>query len=142
MMSTLYVSTNFTFCNAGQCVCDVKQEIKVSGAPSRFEVYFSYLPRTPILLTIYSIHKLGDCKQFLYMNTHSRVTHFLLEPKLNVYGSFFTLYSMKERLFLEAERLGLNTVVMGSEGFGASKRSAKGMVRSVSDYCVHHCVFM
>ncbi|KAG4968731.1 hypothetical protein JHK82_034438 [Glycine max] len=29
---------------------------------------------------------------------------------------------------------------MGSRGFGASKRAAKGRLGSVSDYCVHHCV--
>ncbi|XP_057512638.1 universal stress protein PHOS32-like [Actinidia eriantha] len=49
-------------------------------------------------------------------------------------------HDMKERLCLEVERLGLSAVIMGSRGFGASKRSAKGRLGSVSDYCVHHCV--
>ncbi|MCD7453312.1 Universal stress protein phos32 [Datura stramonium] len=50
-------------------------------------------------------------------------------------------HDMKERLCLEVERLGLSAVIMGSRGFGASKRSSKGgMLGSVSDYCVHHCV--
>ncbi|KAJ6292439.1 hypothetical protein OIU78_024585 [Salix suchowensis] len=49
-------------------------------------------------------------------------------------------HDMKERLCLEVERLGLSTVVMGSRGFGASRRSSKGRLGSVSDYCVHHCV--
>ncbi|KAI3986570.1 hypothetical protein MKX01_014108 [Papaver californicum] len=49
-------------------------------------------------------------------------------------------HDMKERLCLEVERLGLSTVIMGSRGFGASKRSSKGRLGSVSDYCVHHCV--
>lgn len=50
---------------------------------------------------------------------------------------------MKERLCLEVERLGLSAMVMGSKGFGASRssrRTTKGRVGSVSDYCVHHCV--
>uniref|UniRef100_M1C1H1 UspA domain-containing protein n=1 Tax=Solanum tuberosum TaxID=4113 RepID=M1C1H1_SOLTU len=50
-------------------------------------------------------------------------------------------HDMKERLCLEVERLGLSAVIMGSRGFGASRRSPKGgMLGSVSDYCVHHCV--
>lgn len=49
-------------------------------------------------------------------------------------------HDMKERLCLEVERLGLSAVIMGSRGFGASKRAAKGRLGSVSDYCVHHCV--
>ncbi|XP_057508051.1 universal stress protein PHOS32-like [Actinidia eriantha] len=49
-------------------------------------------------------------------------------------------YDMKERLCLEVERLGLSAVIMGSRGFGASKRSGKGRLGSVSDYCVHHCI--
>ncbi|KAA8526453.1 hypothetical protein F0562_008344 [Nyssa sinensis] len=47
---------------------------------------------------------------------------------------------MKERLCLEVERLGLSAVIMGSRGFGASRRTSKGRLGSVSDYCVHHCV--
>ncbi|XP_023531670.1 universal stress protein PHOS32-like [Cucurbita pepo subsp. pepo] len=49
-------------------------------------------------------------------------------------------HDMKERLCLEVERLGLSAVIMGSRGFGASKRITKGRLGSVSDYCVHHCV--
>ncbi|KAI7738176.1 hypothetical protein M8C21_007559 [Ambrosia artemisiifolia] len=51
-------------------------------------------------------------------------------------------HDMKERLCLEVERLGLSAVIMGSRGFGASRRrSVKGQrLGSVSDYCVHHCV--
>ena len=49
-------------------------------------------------------------------------------------------HDMKERLCLEVERLGLSAVIMGSRGFGASKRATKGRLGSVSDYCVHHCV--
>jgi nucleotide-binding universal stress UspA family protein len=50
-------------------------------------------------------------------------------------------HDMKERLCLEVERLGLSAMVMGSRGFGASKRTAKGgRLGTVSDYCVHHCV--
>ncbi|KAL6573912.1 hypothetical protein OROHE_001454 [Orobanche hederae] len=49
-------------------------------------------------------------------------------------------HDMKERLCLEVERLGLSAVIMGSRGFGASRRSSKGRLGSVSDYCVHHCV--
>lgn len=49
-------------------------------------------------------------------------------------------HDMKERLCLEVERLGLSAVIMGSRGFGASKRVSKGRLGSVSDYCVHHCV--
>jgi nucleotide-binding universal stress UspA family protein len=49
-------------------------------------------------------------------------------------------HDMKERLCLEAERLGLSALIMGSRGFGASRRAGKGRLGSVSDYCVHHCV--
>ncbi|CAA3015477.1 universal stress PHOS32-like [Olea europaea subsp. europaea] len=49
-------------------------------------------------------------------------------------------HDMKERLCLEVERLGLSAVIMGSRGFGASRRSTKGRLGSVSDYCVQHCV--
>lgn len=49
-------------------------------------------------------------------------------------------HDMKERLCLEVERLGLSAVIMGSRGFGASRRNAKGRLGSVSDYCVHHCI--
>ncbi|KAI4334048.1 hypothetical protein L6164_018786 [Bauhinia variegata] len=49
-------------------------------------------------------------------------------------------HDLKERLCLEVERLGLSAMIMGSRGFGASKRPAKGRLGSVSDYCVHHCV--
>lgn len=49
-------------------------------------------------------------------------------------------HDMKERLCLEVERLGFNAVIMGSRGFGASKRASNGRLGSVSDYCVRHCV--
>ncbi|KAJ8754632.1 hypothetical protein K2173_010723 [Erythroxylum novogranatense] len=49
-------------------------------------------------------------------------------------------HDMKERLCLEVERLGLSAVIMGSRGFGATKRGNDGRLGSVSDYCVHHCV--
>nr|KYP58769.1 hypothetical protein KK1_014191 [Cajanus cajan] len=49
-------------------------------------------------------------------------------------------HDMKERLCLEVERLALSAVIMGSRGFGASKRASKARLGSVSDYCVHHCV--
>ncbi|CAN4092085.1 unnamed protein product [Withania somnifera] len=49
-------------------------------------------------------------------------------------------HDMKERLCLEIERLGLSAVIMGSRGFGASRRNTEGRLGSVSDYCVRHCV--
>ncbi|KAL6975743.1 hypothetical protein U1Q18_024536 [Sarracenia purpurea var. burkii] len=49
-------------------------------------------------------------------------------------------HDMKERLCLEVERLGLSAVIMGSRGFGASRRTSKARLGSVSDYCVHHCI--
>lgn len=49
-------------------------------------------------------------------------------------------HDLKERLCLEVERLGLSAVIMGSRGFGASKRKSKGRLGSMSDYCVRHCV--
>nr|CAD1819210.1 unnamed protein product [Ananas comosus var. bracteatus] len=49
-------------------------------------------------------------------------------------------HDMKERLCLEVERLGLSAVIMGSRGFGASRKASKARLGSVSDYCVHHCV--
>ncbi|XP_047317872.1 universal stress protein PHOS34-like isoform X2 [Impatiens glandulifera] len=49
-------------------------------------------------------------------------------------------HDMRERLCLEVERLGLSAVIMGSRGFGATKRGSDGRLGSVSDYCVRHCV--
>nr|CAD1829296.1 unnamed protein product [Ananas comosus var. bracteatus] len=49
-------------------------------------------------------------------------------------------HDMKERLCLEVERLGVGAAIMGSRGFGASRRASKARLGSVSDYCVHHCV--
>ncbi|CAA2975657.1 universal stress PHOS34-like isoform X1 [Olea europaea subsp. europaea] len=49
-------------------------------------------------------------------------------------------HDMRERLCLEVERLGLSTLIMGSRGFGATKRGSDGRLGSVSDYCVRHCV--
>nr|XP_043613958.1 universal stress protein PHOS34-like [Erigeron canadensis] len=49
-------------------------------------------------------------------------------------------HDMKERLCLEVERLGFSVMIMGSRGFGATKRRGKGRLGSVSDYCVRHCV--
>ncbi|WOL05209.1 universal stress protein PHOS32-like [Canna indica] len=49
-------------------------------------------------------------------------------------------HDMKERLCLEVERLGISAVIMGSRGFGAARKTNKGRLGSVSDYCVHHCV--
>ncbi|MBA0602314.1 hypothetical protein Gorai_002499, partial [Gossypium raimondii] len=49
-------------------------------------------------------------------------------------------HDLKERLCLEVERLGLSAVIMGSRGFGAARRTSKGRLGSVSDYCVHHCI--
>ncbi|EPS70507.1 hypothetical protein M569_04246, partial [Genlisea aurea] len=49
-------------------------------------------------------------------------------------------HDMRERLCLEVERLGLSALIMGSRGFGASKRGGDGRLGSVSDYCVRHCV--
>ncbi|KAG0500671.1 hypothetical protein HPP92_000743 [Vanilla planifolia] len=40
-------------------------------------------------------------------------------------------HDMKERLCLEVERLGLSAVIMGSRGFGASRRNSKGRLGSV-----------
>eukprot|EP00249_Psilotum_nudum_P036956 c9131_g1_i2 orf=350-886(+) len=48
-------------------------------------------------------------------------------------------HDMKERICLEGERLRVNAVIMGSRGFGESKKASKGRLGSVSDYCVHHC---
>ncbi|KAL0311214.1 UNVERIFIED_CONTAM: Universal stress protein PHOS32 [Sesamum angustifolium] len=49
-------------------------------------------------------------------------------------------HDMKERLCLEVERLGLSALITGSRGAGVLRKSAKGKLRSVSDYCVQHCV--
>ncbi|KAF7112984.1 hypothetical protein RHSIM_RhsimUnG0173100 [Rhododendron simsii] len=47
---------------------------------------------------------------------------------------------LANRLCLEVERLRLSAVIMGSRGFGATKRDNSGRLGSVSDYCVRHCV--
>lgn len=49
-------------------------------------------------------------------------------------------HDLKERLCLEVERLGLSAVIMGSRGFGGARKSGRGRLGSVSDYCVQHCV--
>ena len=49
-------------------------------------------------------------------------------------------HDVKECLCLEAESLGLVALIMGSHGFGTSRRLGKGRLGSVSDYYVHHCV--
>lgn len=49
-------------------------------------------------------------------------------------------HDMKERLCLEVERLVLSAMIMGSRGTGVLRRSSKGKLGSVSDYCVQHCV--
>ncbi|KAJ9690245.1 hypothetical protein PVL29_012746 [Vitis rotundifolia] len=64
----------------------------------------------------------------------------LVEAQIPVKIHIVKDHDMKERLCLEVERLGLSAVIMGSRGFGASKRNSKGRLGSVSDYCVHHCV--
>ncbi|KAL4359742.1 hypothetical protein AHAS_Ahas08G0107800 [Arachis hypogaea] len=65
----------------------------------------------------------------------------LVEAKIPFKIHIVKDHDMKERLCLEVERLGLSAVIMGSRGFGASKRASKGgRLGSVSDYCVHHCV--
>ncbi|GMH07194.1 hypothetical protein Nepgr_009034 [Nepenthes gracilis] len=64
----------------------------------------------------------------------------LVEAKIPFRVHIVKDHDMKERLCLEIERLGLSAVIMGSRGFGESRRSGKGRLGSVSDYCVHHCV--
>ncbi|XP_002980050.2 universal stress protein PHOS32 [Selaginella moellendorffii] len=65
----------------------------------------------------------------------------LLESKLPHKIHIVKDHDMKERLCLEVERLGVNALILGSRGFGASKPPArKGRLGSVSDYCVQHCV--
>ncbi|MBA0727495.1 hypothetical protein Golax_000476, partial [Gossypium laxum] len=49
-------------------------------------------------------------------------------------------HDLKERLYLKVERLGLSAVFMGSKGFRAAKRTSKGRLGSVNDYCIHHCI--
>lgn len=48
-------------------------------------------------------------------------------------------HDMKERICLEVERLDASACIMGSQGYGAEKRSRRSGLGSVSDYCVHHC---
>ncbi|KAK1422638.1 hypothetical protein QVD17_17924 [Tagetes erecta] len=65
----------------------------------------------------------------------------LVDAQINFKIHIVKDHDMKERLCLEVERLGLSAVIMGSRGFGASRRTLKGQrLGSVSDYCVHHCV--
>ncbi|KAI3823922.1 hypothetical protein L1987_05367 [Smallanthus sonchifolius] len=66
----------------------------------------------------------------------------LVDNQINFKVHIVKDHDMKERLCLEVERLGLSAVIMGSRGFGASRRTSKLGQRlgSVSDYCVHHCV--
>ncbi|KAK9133696.1 hypothetical protein Scep_013224 [Stephania cephalantha] len=62
----------------------------------------------------------------------------LVEARISFKMHVVKDHDMKERLCLEVERLGLSVVIMGSRGLG--KRTGKGRLGSVSDYCVHHCV--
>ncbi|XP_024394587.1 universal stress protein PHOS32 isoform X1 [Physcomitrium patens] len=48
-------------------------------------------------------------------------------------------HDMKERICLEVERLGVSAMIMGSRGVGATRRSRKSRLGSVSDYCLYHC---
>ncbi len=64
----------------------------------------------------------------------------LVEAQIPVKIHIVNDHDMKERLCLEVERLGLSAVIMGSRGFGASRRNSNGRLGSVSDYCVRHCV--
>ncbi|XP_011079191.2 universal stress protein PHOS32-like [Sesamum indicum] len=48
-------------------------------------------------------------------------------------------HDMKERLCLEVERLGFSALITGSRGAGVLRKSTKGKLGSVSDYCVQHC---
>ncbi|KAL0405639.1 UNVERIFIED_CONTAM: Universal stress protein PHOS32 [Sesamum latifolium] len=49
-------------------------------------------------------------------------------------------HDMEERLCLEVERLGFSALIIGSRGAGFLRKSAKGKLGSVSDYCVQQCV--
>lgn len=47
-------------------------------------------------------------------------------------------HDMKERICLEAERLKLSVLIMGSRGF-TGKKPSKTCLGTVSDYCARHC---
>lgn len=73
---------------------------------------------------------------------HERVEdlslHFISKTREILFDLSFVL--LANRLCLEVERLGLSAVIMGSRGFGATKRDNSGRLGSFSDYCVRHCV--
>ncbi|GFZ12571.1 adenine nucleotide alpha hydrolases-like superfamily protein [Actinidia rufa] len=47
---------------------------------------------------------------------------------------------MKREAVLRGGEARAERVIMGSRGFGATKRENSGRLGSVSDYCVRHCV--
>eukprot|EP00250_Pteridium_aquilinum_P028325 c3694_g1_i1 orf=164-724(-) len=71
--------------------------------------------------------------------TSSKLVWPLLHAKIPYKIHSVKDYDRKERICLDAERLKLSVLVIGSQGTGANKASSKTSVDSVSEYCVHHC---
>ncbi|KAL6975349.1 Universal stress protein phos34, variant 2 [Sarracenia purpurea var. burkii] len=87
-----------------------------------------------------SQRKLEDDFDTFTITKTSDLAHPLVEAQIPFKIHIVKDHDMKERLCLEVERLGLNALIMGSRGFGATKRGNNGRLGSVSDYCVRHCV--
>ncbi|GAB4859500.1 hypothetical protein Ancab_010967 [Ancistrocladus abbreviatus] len=95
---------------------------------------------TPSMTTEESQQRLEDEFDNYTNRKIAGLTQPLVEGKIPFRVHIVKDHDMKERLCLEIERLGVSAVIMGSRGFGASRRNIKGRLGSVSDYCVHHCV--
>ncbi|MFS8015322.1 putative universal stress protein A family [Helianthus anomalus] len=99
-------------------------------------------PATGTLTDEHSQQKLEDDFDAVTATKANDLAKPLVDANINFKIHIVKDHDMKERLCLEVERLGLSAVIMGSRGFGASRRrSVKGRnLGSVSDYCVNHCV--
>lgn len=71
--------------------------------------------------------------------TSSKLVRPLLDAKIPYKIHIVKDYDRKERICLEAERLKLSALIMGSRHTGAKKASSKAGSDSVSEYCVNHC---
>nr|KJB79908.1 hypothetical protein B456_013G071500 [Gossypium raimondii] len=87
-----------------------------------------------------SQQKLENESDLFTMTKANTLTQPLVDAKILFKIDIVKDHDLKERLCLEVERLGLSAVIMESRGFGATRRTSKGRLGSVNDYCIHHCI--
>lgn len=79
----------------------------------------------------------GD--NFLDVLTSSKLVQPVIDANIPYKIHIVKDYDRKERICLEAERLKLSVLIMGSRRTRARRGSSKAGSDSVSEYCVHHC---